>query len=196
MKAHFLFLALATLLTGCATYDYRLVQPPPPAGASIINREPVRVHVDPLDYQFEGRNRHLLMQISNPTDQRIALVSDRSYAVDPLGESHPIAGRMIGPHSYAQLSLPPVPVTFPYPAYGWGPLWGPGWGGVGWGWYDPLWGPSFGPAFIGPPPVTYYQVWTAYDWNWRPGRAHFHLLYDRQGKTFEHDFEIIREKRK
>ncbi len=191
MKAQLLLVALAASLSGCATYDFRMVAPPAPAGAPIVAREPVVVHLDPLDYRLEGQTRRLLMRITNPTDERIGLVSDRSYVVDPQGESHPVSGRLIAPHSYVQVSFPPVPITFPYSSYAWDPLWGPGWG-----WYDPFWGPYFGPAFIGPPPVTYSQVWTAYDWNWKPGPAQIHLLYDRQGRTFEHDFEFIREKRK
>ncbi len=151
------------------------------------------VHVEPLDYQLQAKSGRLAMRISNPTAERVTLLSDRSYAVDPLGESHPVAGRVIGPHSYAQLYFPPVPFSYAYPDY---PLWGPGWGGVGWGWYDPLWGPAFGPAFIGPPPLTYYEVRTAYDWQWKSGSAQIHLFYQRDGNSFDHLFELVRERKR
>jgi len=191
MKTYLLPLVLAAVcVAGCRTYDYRVVQPPGVPG--VIADQPVIVHYDPLDYRLSRQRNRLNVRINNPSEDRIILTGNKSFVVDPQGESHPIRGRPIGPHSYVWLSLPPVPITYAYPDYGWGPGWGVG---MGWGWYDPFWGPFYG-GYWGPPPVSYYQIVTPYDWTWKTGPVRLRLTYDRNGKTFEHDFEIVREPRK
>jgi hypothetical protein len=129
------------------------------------------------------------MNIANPTDDRIVLLGGRSFVVDPKGESHPLRDRVIGPHSFTRMLLPPIPFTYAYPDYwGWGPHWG--WGP---GWYDPFWGGWYAPGFYGPPSVSYEQVLTVFDWEWKTGLVRLRLTYDRNGKFFEHNLEIIRE---
>jgi hypothetical protein len=132
------------------------------------------------------------MQIQNPTSDRVALLGERSYVTDPQGESHPIRSRLIGPHSYVRMLLPPIPFTFPYPDYTWG--WG--WGGWQWGWgwpgYVPMYGPYYAEGFYGPPPIVYDQVLTVYDWRWKTGPVHLRLTYERGKETFEQDFEFDR----
>jgi hypothetical protein len=184
-----LFVAAAGMcLSGCVYYQYRIVQPA--AGAPPVTDKPVAIHYEPLDYRLWRDRDRLAMSIVNPTDDRIVLVGNRSYVIDPQGETHPVRDRVMGPHSFIRIYLPPIPFTYAYPDY-WG--WGPGWG---WGWYDPFWGPGWGPGFYGPPPVSYYQVLTGYDWRWKTGPARLRLTYDRNGKFFEHDFELIREQQK
>jgi hypothetical protein len=134
------------------------------------------------------------MLITNPTGDRIVMLGTRGFAVDPRGESHPIHDRIIGPHSYSRMLVPPVPFTYAYPDYwAYGPGWG--WGFVG-SWYDPMWGPWYGPGFWGPPPISYNQLLTVYDWEWKEGPVRLRLTYERAGKTFEHDFEFLRERMK
>ena len=154
--------------------------------------QPVIIQYPPLEYRLARRHDRLAMQITNPTEDQIALLGNKSSVVDPEGESHPLHGRVIGPHSFARMLLPPIPMSFPYPDY---TAWGWGWG-WGWGPYDPLWGPSYGSAFYGPPPVSYYRVFTPYDWTWKEGVARLHLTYERKGAAFEHTFEILRERAK
>jgi hypothetical protein len=198
MRVHALLLLSAWVVcfSGCATYDYRVVQPAgvpqPVADQSVI------IRYDPLEYQLVRFRGRLAMSIVNPTEDRITLLSERSFVVDPQGGSHPLRGGILAPHSHIQMLLPPIPFTFVYPDWGWG--WGPGWGWEpGWGApYYPYWGPYWGPAFYGPPPVVYSQakILTPYDWTWNAGSARFRLTYDSNNKIFEHDFEIIRERRK
>ena len=192
MKPHLFALLVATLcLTGCRTYHYRIVQPS--SGAPPVLDTPVAIHYEPLDYRLSRDRNRLAILITNPTSDQIVLLGNRSSVVDSKGENHPLRDRVIGPHSYTRMLVPPVPFTFAYPNY-W--AYGPGWGwgsGWGWGWYDPWLGPWYGPGFWGPPPVSYEQVLTPYDWKWKSGPARLHLTYDRAGKTFEHNFEIIRE---
>jgi hypothetical protein len=187
MKTWLLLLAVAGVCaTGCVSYQYRVVQPP--GIPQVITKTPLGIHYDPLDYRLSREQDHLGVRIINPTEDRIQLISDRSYIVDPNGESHPIRGRAIAPHSYVWLLLPPVPHTYAYPDYSWG--WGWGWGG-----YYPYWGPWYG-GYWWPPPISYYQVTTPYDWGWRTGLVRVHLSFDRKGAAFEHDFEVIREEQK
>jgi hypothetical protein len=151
------------------------------------------VHLEPLEYrlgQYEGR---LSIRILNPTSDRILLLGDRSYVTDPAGESHPIRGRVIGPHSFIRTLLPPVPFTFSHPDYTWG--WG--WGAWSWGWgwpgYEPLTGPYYTEGFFGPPPIVYERALTVYDWRWKRGPVHLRLTYERGKEIFEHEFEFDRE---
>jgi len=187
-----LFLGITLCVSGCTTYQYRVIKPP--TTAPPVASRPVTIHYDPLDYQLYRYRDRLAMHVTNPTDDRISLLGNRSYVVDPQGESRPIRSRVLGPHSFTQFLFPPIPFTYAYPAYwAYGPGWG--WGYIG-SWYDPLWGPWYGPGWWGPPPVSYARVITPFDWSWGRGLARIKLTYERKGKTFEHDFEIMREPQK
>jgi hypothetical protein len=170
-----LLLAMMLSVTGCQSYVYRVVQPA--TGSQVIANQPVSVHYDPLDYQFARNSDRLSMRILNPTDNQVQLVANRSYVVDPKGETHPMRGRLIAPHSYISMLLPPIPLTLPYAYPGW--AWGPYWTGPYYGYYDPWYG--------------YYQVFTQYDWTWKTGLARLHLNFEHAGQTFTHDFQIARE---
>jgi hypothetical protein len=98
--------AVLFLATGCRTYQYRILQPAQAAN-TIVTAQPVAVHYEPLDYHFARSRDRLAMRISNPTDDQIILRGDKSFIVDPRGESHPVPGFVIGPHSYSRLLLPP-----------------------------------------------------------------------------------------
>lgn len=201
MKASHLALLLGAILcvSGCVSYQYRVVQPA--LGAPPVRAEPVTIHNDPLDYQLYHYRDRLAMHVTNPTEDRITLLGNRSFIVDPNGESHPIRDRVLAPHSFTQFLLPPIPFSYAYPDYwAYGPGWGWGWYGPWYGWYGPgwwgpgWWGPGWwGPGWWGPPPVSYAEVVTHYDWTWKTGPARLKLSYDRAGKVFEHDWEIVRE---
>ncbi len=185
-------LAAGVLLTGCASYQLRLVQPASSAG--VITRQPLKCELAPLDYEFTRREGGIVhLRIFNPTEDRIVLAGDRSFAVDPKGESHALRPGVLAPHSFAQLELPPEPLSAQM-------TWGPGWGGgfAGWGpWagrvysgYDPMFWDF---TFI-PPTTSYYQVHTPYDWTWRDGPVRLRLTYEQGGKEFEHNFEFLKER--
>ncbi len=184
-----LLVGVTLCVSGCTTYRYRVVQPA--SGTPPVAQQPVNIHYDPLDYRLYRYRDRLAMHVTNPTEDRIVLLGNRSFAVDPKGESHPIRDRVLGPHSFTQYLLPPIPFTYAYPDY-W--AYGPGWGYYGfYGWYDPFWGPWYGPGWWGPPPISYAHIYTPYDWTWKKGLVRLKLTYERNGKTFEHDFEIVRE---
>ncbi len=192
MKLNFLLLFLVaslTWVTGCASYDYQIVEP-----ASLTHRitdQPVTVSYEPLQYSMSRYKDRLGMTIINPTAERVTLRGDRSYVIDPRGESHPVRGRTLGPRSYSAMLWPPVPAsgTMVYPGF-----YGPGW----WGWgpypYPGYWG-GFYPDYYGPT-TSYYQIYTPFDWKWKEGQAHMHLSYEQNGRHFDHDFVILRQREK
>ncbi len=177
------------VVCGCRTYEYRVVQP---AGTPpVVSDVPVVVRYEPLEYRLWRYHDRLHVRINNSADDRITLLGNQSYAVDPNGESHPLPTRVIAPHSFTQFQVPPEPITYRYPDY-WS--WGTGWG---WGWgYGPYWGPYYGPAFYAPPPLATYQIMTPYDWVWKTGPVRLRLTFDRNAKNFEQDFELVREPKK
>ncbi|MDB6123672.1 MAG: hypothetical protein JWQ71_2665 [Pedosphaera sp.] len=187
MKANFLFpIFLLSILavSGCKTYDYRVVEPA--NLAQRITKQPVTLHYDPLEYRMARSGGFLAMNIVNPTDDRIVLRGNRSYVIDPQGETHPIRDRVIGPHSFTRMSVPPVPLRYQTM----GPYWG--WG-VGMGYpFSPFYGAFYNDFYYGPDYIN-YEVTTQYDWEWKTGPARLRLAYDRDGKSFDHNFVIIRE---
>ena len=180
-----LAVAATAILCGCQTYQYRVVSPA--TSPAVVTNQPVVVKYDPLEYRLEREHGRLSINIANPTSTAVTMLENRSYVVDPHGVSHPLPGAVIGAHSFSWMLVPPEPYTYAVPYWGWNTwYWGPGWGPDGF----------YAPLYWGPPPVTYYEVRTPYDWDWKSGTARFRFTYDRQGTTFEHDLDIAREKAK
>lgn len=181
-----LLLIAVTVVSGCQSYIYRVVRPS--GVAQPIASQTVTVQYDPLVYRLERHRDRLGMRIDNPTNDRVVLLGNRSYVIDPRGETHAMRSLIIGPHSFTSMLLPPEPITIT--SYGWGGGWGWGWG---WGPY-----PAGDPFFVDfyPPPVYATQLRTPYDWEWKTGTAKIHLTYERNRQAFDHDFEIIREPEK
>ena len=99
--------------------------------------------------------------------------------VDPRGETHPVSSRLIAPHSYVKLNLPPRPryyggYYYPGPDLYWSPFWYPYWD------LDYYYVPG-------------YRIYTEYDWAWRKGSVRLHLAYEQEKRVFEHDFTLDRE---
>lgn len=93
-----LFLLLLSILavSGCRTSNYRVVEPVGLAGT--ISDQPVTIRYEPLEYRLARHKERLSLRIVNPTDDRLVLRGDRSFVIDPKGESHRVQGRVIGPH--------------------------------------------------------------------------------------------------
>jgi hypothetical protein len=104
---HF-FCTLILALTGCAHYEFDLVQPPPLA-QHIGDSQMRVVKVDPLEYRMQSAENRLVIEIFNPTQESIVLLGRLSSVVDPVGESHPLMDRAIPPGSFIKLILPPMP---------------------------------------------------------------------------------------
>lgn len=175
------FLGLVMALTGCAHYQYSLLQPG--NAPQVAGKQPLRVDYPPLLYQMAERSDRLAIQINNSTDTQVTLLGNRSYIVTPRGETRPVAGAVIAPHSFIGIVLPPAPIVYrAYPSFAWGlgfgyPFyWGPGY--ADWGIYG-------APGYYGP---TDYYVSPANNWEWKEGNVRMLLHYQQTTNTFDHQF--------
>jgi hypothetical protein len=186
-KLIFPFLLAAALVSGCQSNKYAGARPT--GVPHVIADQPVHFPNDPLEYTLVRDGDRLSMRINNPTSDRVVLLGNRAYVVDPQEKSHPLRSMVIPAHSTARLLLPPEPVKAT--GHGWT---GPGWGGgPGWGWgpYPP--GDAYFHDFY-PPPPYYTASPSPYDWNWsNNGLARVHLAFERDRQPFGQDFEIVRE---
>lgn len=163
-------------LCGCAHYQFLLVQPG--QYAQVVGEQPIRIVYEPLQYQLARHDDRLILQIENPTANPVNLVGSKSYVVEPQGESRPVRGRAIAPHSRVRMSLPPKPPRIT--TYGFAGYWGPG----------PFWYGPYG-YYPGYYPYGYaesYELITPYDWHWKKGDVRLHLSYSYQATTFEQEF--------
>jgi len=179
-----LFASVSLLgLCGCVSYQFQLVQPG--QYAQTIGEQPITIVYEPLQYRVSRHDDRLVLQIENPTANPVNLVGSRSFIVDPGGESRPIRGRGIAPHSHVVMTLPPQPrtvATYGYPGY-YGPMW-----------YGPY-GYPYGPYYY---PYAYsssYEIITPYDWQWKKGEVRVQLSYSYQATTFEHQFVFSKQEK-
>ena len=181
-------LAAAILLGGCARYEFVLVEPSQLAGT--IGKEGFPVPYEPLTYRLAKRHDRIAMTISNSTDSPVMLVGNKSYVVDPGGQTRPLIGGTIAPRSHIGLFLPPEPQV-----YRAGPILGPGFG------YYYGSGPYFGPGFgyyyepFYALPMYYYLENAPHYWEWKTGQVQMRLFYEQtHTNTFEHHFVFLRQK--
>jgi hypothetical protein len=99
-------LVVVLLTTGCAKYEYDIVSPAE-LRAHIGTKSDTKTTVDPLLYRWRTIDNRLVVRIFNSTDDPIQLLGEKSTAVAPSGESHPLRGQTIAPQSHAKLILPP-----------------------------------------------------------------------------------------
>ena len=104
----FASLAIAwSCLTGCAHYEFDLVDPPEFA-RHVGDANAQRLTRDPLDYRMQSSEGHLVIKVFNPTNDTILLLGRLSSVVDPGGQSHPLLDQTIAPASFVKLILPPL----------------------------------------------------------------------------------------
>jgi hypothetical protein len=190
----FLPILLLLLATGCARYEFDLIEPPDLAQHISRDRESIFKR-DELEYQLQSYDNRLVMRIVNPTDEAIELIGPESFVVDPNGQSHPLRSQSIAPHSYIKLILPPL-----RPYYRTGPSFGIGIGvsasrGYGrryWpGYRDPFYDPFYdSPRYM----VLYDESDTTY-WSWEgETEARVRLTFRRNNQLFHHNFLFRRKK--
>jgi len=191
------------MTTGCARYEYDLTNPPDLA-RHIGTRSDEVVRVDPLEYRLRTYENRLVMSVFNPTPDPVTLLGDRSYVVDPAGQSHPLRSQTIAPDTFVRLILPPMRPGY----YQSGPTIGLGLGvgfssihrhgygyrrfgyGGGLGYYDPFF-------YDQPRYFTYYDESDTTYWTWEGQTpVRLHLVYQRPGPRdpFTHDFTFARKK--
>src|SRR4051812_33197265 len=103
-----LYLGALCASTGCAHYEYDIVKPPELA-QHVGPKAPVRFPIGDLEYALQTSENHLVMIVTNRANEPVKLLGGDSYAIDPHGESHPLADRVIPPGNFAKLILPPPP---------------------------------------------------------------------------------------
>jgi hypothetical protein len=195
--------AFSLLASGCAHYEYDLVNPPDLA-RHIGTAADAVVQVDPLEYRLRTYENRLVMSIFNPTPDPITLAGDRSYVVDPAGQSHPLRIQTIAPGTFIRLVLPPMRPGY----YQSSPSIGIGFGVAYSHYYH---GHHYGYGAFGYDPFFYDQptYYTYYDesdntyWNWEGQTpVRLHLVYFRAAaaagsnnrEPFTHDFTFARKK--
>ena len=183
---------------GCAHYEYDLVRPTQWA-RHIGVKAWESVPLEPLEYRLRTRDNRLVMLVYNRSDRTVRLSAGDSAAVDPAGESRPIAGGTIVAGSYIKLIFPPPrPQVRTAPSLGLGVGVGfsrfygtPYRDGLGFG------GPYYGPYDDLSP--RYYNVYDANDrayFDW-PANAEvtLSLAYEREGADrFRHELVFRRRK--
>jgi hypothetical protein len=177
---------------GCAVYQFELIEPR--ELAQVID-EPVRFAIAPVEYlAVPSRDAaRLALRIENITGEPLGLIGERSWLVDPLGESHAVRGATIAPYSHVTLMLPAEPIVVESfrPRFG---------VGVGMGRFH-----RRGAFGIGAWNRYPYDDWHAgrrfyvYDpdrayWRWREGLVRLRFAYEQAGDFHEHDlaFERVR----
>jgi len=200
MRSSWLATALSLLLFagGCANYEYDLVRPAELA-RHVGTKAWESVALEPLEYRLRTSDNRLVMLVYNRGDRTVRLSGADSVAIDPAGESRPVAARTIVPGSYVKLIFPPLrPQVVGSPSVGLGVGVGfsnaygtPYRDGLGFG------GPYYGPYDDLSP--RYYSVYdpnnqTYFDW---PANAEVRLLlaYDVEGaERLRHELVFRRRK--
>jgi hypothetical protein len=139
-----IFVVSLLALTGCATYEYDIVQPPG-VRRHIGHDQDTVIASPPVEYRMRAVEDRLVVRMFNRSNQGLRLVPEQSSVVDPSGQAHPVRGAHLPPGSYTKLVLPPVPHWVPTsPRYGFGMGYGTGFyrGPLlddEWGYYEPWW---------------------------------------------------------
>ncbi len=184
-------MALMLVATGCARYEHDLVMPPELArhigsDADSIFRDP------PLEYRLRSVEGRLVMRVFNPTPDPVTLLGEKSYVVDPGGQSHPLRGQTIAPDTFVRLILPPMRPGY----YESNPSIGIGLGvGFSRAHFHRFGPPFYDPAFDEPRYYTFYDEADTTYWNWEGQTSvRVHLVYQRGQETVTHDFTFRRKK--
>ena len=176
---------LLCFLTGCAHYEYDLVQPPG-LRRHIATKTDTVVTLDPLEYRLRTVENRLVMRIFNPTDEPVQLLGDKSAVVDPSGQGHPLRSQAIVPHSFVKFVFPPLRPR----VYDPGPTFGIGIGTR----IGRAYGPGYYPPFDEP---RYFYVVDDDNryWDW-DGQTDVRvtLVYQRADKQFKHEMTFHRVK--
>jgi hypothetical protein len=176
---------------GCAKYEYDITRPPEMA-QHIGTQTDAVLKRDPLEYRWRTYENRLVLRIYNPTDVPITLLGQRSSAVDPEGQSHPLATQTMAPNSFIKLIIPPLRPRIQNT----GPSFGIGVGTmIGSGRYRRP-GVAPYPYHVHEPAyLTVYDDDAIY-WDWNGSTTvRLTIVFQRQdSSTFEHEFVVARKK--
>jgi hypothetical protein len=190
MKLVVTSLFMLVALVGCANYEYEIEQPAD-LSRHVGSKDDVTFLLEPLEYRLQTVESKLVMRIYNNGPDVMTLAGERSFVVDPHGQSHPLRTVTLAGQSYIKLIFPPPPPVIERtgPSIGFGMS-----GGFGdarrRGYpYDPENGLYDSPRYFS------LNDDAALYWDWKDeGEIRLTLVFDRGGSTFQHDFTIARKK--
>lgn len=102
-------LLLLAVASGCASYEYNVIEPPELAGHVGGKSWVALRRAGDLEYRLRAADDRLVMRVYNRGDRAIKLLGPDSAIVDPRGETHPMPSATIPPGSYVQRVFPPPP---------------------------------------------------------------------------------------
>jgi hypothetical protein len=103
-------IGLIFLLAGCARYDFQITQPT--KLAQRITNAQTRINTERLAYDMVAKENRLVVMAYNHGTEPLQLLGDKSFVVDPKGQSHPLRSQTLAPKSYVKLILPPLRPRF------------------------------------------------------------------------------------
>jgi hypothetical protein len=184
-RLSFIILFVVVILTGCAKHEYVITQPSEFAGR--LTKQERDIAREPVLYHLVDQSSRVGIRIENTTDQPITLKGNDSYVVTPWGESQPMRGVTIAPHTWSAFTIPPLERRY----YGGS--------GMSFGLGIGTWGGNTATG-VGVGYSPYDDVPYASDvvaWQWKDGAVQVHVVLepkdDPAGRA-EHDFTIERRK--
>jgi hypothetical protein len=176
-------------ISGCAKYEFNLVQPAD-RSQHIGAKTDAVVAIDPLEYRLRAVDGRLVMRIFNPTEDPIELIGPKCTVVDPKGQSHPLRSETMAGGSFIKLIFPPMRPRVYQPYYG--PTIGVGVGYSARGACRPF---RYQPMPSTPRYFTVYDESDTYYWDWKgEGEVRIALVFRRGDKEFRHEFLFRRVK--
>lgn len=182
-------ICLLFLATGCANFEYDLVQPVDVARKIGSKTDEVFTR-DAIEYRLVTMENRLILRAYNTTESPMTLNGEKSVTVDENGQSHPLRSLTIAPKSFVKLILPPLRPKLERV----GPSFGIGFGGM----YGDARRPrpyGYGAAMNDAP--QYFAVYDddAYYWNWtKESQVRLTLVYEQEQMTIRHEFVFGRRK--
>src|SRR5690242_1464878 len=109
---------LASVLIGCARYDFQVIKPD--TLATRVTQTASRIQTPNMVYYMQAYENRLVVQIHNGEQAPVELLGEKSFVVDPHGISHPLRSITIAPDSSAKLILPPLRPRFEHHGFTFG----------------------------------------------------------------------------
>jgi hypothetical protein len=168
---------LLCLCSACATIEFDATPQGFGQPIHVGNDQDVEITLQPLTYRMRADEGHLILWIENQSNAAVELVGDKSYVMDPQGQSHPLHDRMILIGESSKLVLPPLDEGPPPSQEGAAPGENP---------YDR-------PGFISIPDDTTNQQSRDVSWQWDDDLAvQLNLVFQRGDTQFSQSFSIQR----
>jgi hypothetical protein len=171
-------------LGGCAKYEYIVTEPAEFAGR--LTHQERSFEREPVIYHLVDASDRVGIRIENPSDESLTMRGEDSFLIGPDGQSHALRGGTIAPHSWVNVTVPPLHRTYDRPG---GIGFGLGVGGVSHGV-----GTAVG---IGYDAMDFGVPRDVVDWRWKDGECRIRFTLQPKGDAdsrVEHEFAIVKRK--